>query len=184
MNDLKIKVIHNGLSQQYVDFINKELDPAKVPWTYIDSVSYTTEKTKLQMGLTNLVYSDDKILSNSYWYLYPILLETANKAGFFIEKLMRIRIGGYLSINTPNHKHVVHVDDDYPHIVALYYPHDTDGDTIFYDSKEGKNEIYRVSPRRGSIVFFDGSIYHSSSSPIEHNIRITLSFNFRGKWPE
>lgn len=184
MSNLKIKVIENCVSQQYVDFINKELDPTNIPWTYIDNVAYTTEQMKLQMGIFNLVYYDNKILSNSYWYLYPLLLETANKAGFFIEQLIRIRIGGYLNVNTINNRHLIHTDFDGPHITALYYPHDTDGDTVFYDSYEGTNEIYRISPKRGTIVFFDGSIPHASTSPIEHNIRITLNFNFHGKWPE
>jgi hypothetical protein len=176
-----IKIIENCISQQYGDFISRELNPVGVPWEYIDDGAYGIA-TIGQLGFVNNVYNEGKILNTSYWFLYPLLLEVANKNNFFIERLIRIRIGAYINRNIAQ-THPVHIDYNEPHIVALYYPHDTDGDTVFYDAKENGNEILRVSPKKGSIVFFDGSIYHASSNPVEHNIRMTISFNFLGKWP-
>jgi hypothetical protein len=178
---MKIKIIEKCISQQYVNFINKELSPENIFWKYVDNVAYE-KGGKAQMGFLNKVYESNTILNTSYWFLYPLLLETANKNNFFVEELMRIRIGGYVNTGTPN-VHPRHIDFNEPHIVALYYPHDTDGDTIFYDAKEGGKEICRVSPKKGSIVFFDGGIWHASSNPIEHNMRMTISFNFVGKGP-
>jgi hypothetical protein len=183
MNNLKIKVIENCISQQYVDFINNELNPQSIPWNYGDDVAYAAKTDKLlQMGFCNNVYNINTIINTSYWFLYPLLLETANKNNFFVERLIRIRIGGYINRNIAQ-THSAHIDFDEPHLVALYYPHDTDGDTVFYDAKENGNEIFRVSPKKGSIVFFDGSIYHASSNPVKHNFRMTINFNFVGKWP-
>ena len=181
MNDLKIKVIENCVSQQYIDFVSRELNPISIPWEYVNNVAYAA-KGKLQMGFVNKVFDGNTILNTSYLFLYPLLLETANKNNFYVEELMRIRIGGYVTTGIFN-VHPRHVDFNEPHIVALYYPHDTDGDTVFYEAKEGGNEIFRVSPKKGSIVFFDGSIYHASSNPIEYNFRMAISFNFIGKWP-
>ena len=58
-----------------------------------------------------------------------------------------------------------HVDiEDLPHWVCLYYVNDSDGDTIFYEDDK-KTEIKRVSPKKGRIAFFDGTIWHSGSKP-------------------
>ena len=71
----------------------------------------------------------------------------------------------------------IHVDLDVEHWVCLYYVNDSDGDTIFFDDDE--NEIKRVSPKKGRIAFFDGSIKHCTSTPSK-NKRVVLNFNFIG----
>ena len=60
----------------------------------------------------------------------------------------------------------------------LYYVNDTDGDTIFYNDNE--EEIKRVSPKKGRVVFFDGSIMHSASTPTQTH-RAIINFSFTGE---
>jgi len=69
-----------------------------------------------------------------------------------------------------------HIDNNSPHLVFIYYVKDSDGDTIFY--KDDKvTEIKRVTPKKGRIAFFDGSIYHTGSRPSKtHRILINLNF--------
>jgi len=69
-----------------------------------------------------------------------------------------------------------HVDLDIPHYVLLYYGNDVDGDTVFY-SNDKKTEIKRVSPKKGRVVFFDGSIPHSASNPTT-GPRFIFNYNF------
>jgi hypothetical protein len=178
----RIRIVKNCVSQQFVDFIDKELTSTNLQWGYSFNVTNNANK-EAKPGFSNSPFADNTILNTSYWFLYPLLLEAANKNGFFVERLLRIRIGAYLNRNTkePNN---IHTDSLEPHIVALYYPHDSDGETVFFDSMEGKNEILRITPERGTIVFFDGSIPHSSSNPVEHDIRITVNYNFIGNWPK
>jgi len=178
----KIKIIKNCISQQFVDFIDKELTSTNLQWVYKLNVT-SNEIQEIKPGFSNCPFKDNNIFNMSYWFLYPLLLETANKNNFFVEHLLRIKIGAYVNRNTKDINNI-HVDSKEPHIVALYYPHDSDGETVFFDSIENKNEILRVKPERGSIVFFDGSIPHSSSNPVEHDIRITVNYNFIGVWPE
>ena len=71
--------------------------------------------------------------------------------------------------------HNKHVDQQFPHDVILYYVNDADGDTFFFDS-DGK-VIHRETPERGKMVIFDGSVFHSSSSP-SNNVRMTLNINY------
>ena len=139
------------------------------------------DSTNFKVGFSNDAYRDNQIKNTAYWFLYPLLLEVANKNNFFVERLLRIRIGAYINQNSKEINDI-HTDSDEEHLVALYYPHDTDGDTIFFDSKENKKEIFRVSPSKGKIVLFDGNIYHASSNPTDYKIRMSVNYNFLGKW--
>ena len=52
----------------------------------------------------------------------------------------------------------LHVDLPIKHIVIIYYVNDSDGKTVF---KNGE----KVSPKRGRLIFFDGSLKHSMFLP-------------------
>jgi len=55
------------------------------------------------------------------------------------------------------------VDLPFDHLVVLYYVNDSDGDTVFFNKQ---NEIVKsVSPKKGRVVAFDGSIYHGGGIP-------------------
>tara|TARA_R110000803_G_scaffold126047_1_gene193512 strand:+ start:25 stop:549 length:525 start_codon:yes stop_codon:yes gene_type:complete len=68
-----------------------------------------------------------------------------------------------------------HVDLHAPHLVLLYYINDAVGDTILFNDKD--EEIQRVTPQKGTAIFFDGSIRHCSSRPSKFS-RSILNFNF------
>lgn len=68
-----------------------------------------------------------------------------------------------------------HTDLKFPHYGLIYYVTDSDGDTIFYNDQ--KEEIKRVSPKKGRILFFDGRIKHSGSNCTK-NMRIIFNYNF------
>jgi hypothetical protein len=92
-----------------------------------------------------------------------------------------------------------HVDVGVPHMVALMYLNDSDGDTIIYKEKMNPNhyktpftleeydmylrdkltEDRRVTPKANRVVLFDGATYHSSSTPTTVDRRITMNINFR-----
>jgi len=67
-----------------------------------------------------------------------------------------------------------HVDLPFEHLVVLYYVNDADGDTVFFNEK---NEIVKsVSPKRGRVVAFDGSIYHGGGIP-KNGPRCAINFD-------
>lgn len=85
--------------------------------------------------------------------------------------------------------HTPHIDSTEPHYVGLLYLNDSDGDTILYKQKyvNGSNPFRkleeldvdkRVTPKPNRLVFFDGRIYHSSSTPTNNQLRYALNFNF------
>lgn len=108
----------------------------------------------------------------------------------------RIMIQNVLEKSVVNH---IHVDSEKNSCSLVYYINDSDGDTVFFDkTKENfpyslyqkftqtkdwyKNQekffdkiIFRNSPKKGTAVIFDGSIYHASSTPTKGKRAI---FNF------
>lgn len=77
-------------------------------------------------------------------------------------------------------KKFLHVDDCQQHWVAIYYINDVDGDTILYKDDE-KTELCRISPKKGRIVLFDGTIPHTGSYPTLDS-RAIINFNFLGEF--
>ncbi|BCU95878.1 MAG: hypothetical protein CM15mV10_2670 [uncultured marine virus] len=84
--------------------------------------------------------------------------------------------------------HAPHTDNYTPHWSAIYYVHDCDGDTFFFDQKltefteeesyritnENKWTIkQRVSPKKGRLVMFDGVRFHASSFTTTNPFRCT-----------
>ena len=125
-------------------------------------------------------------------YFSHTFLDVSGEAGPFFNQVPWNEIGR--EIGLPNNKmirahntlqyprpekegvpHNAHVDNNRPHIVGLYYPNDSDGDTFFFD--DDLNVIHREPVERGKMVVFDGKWKHSSSSPTK-NVRFSLNINY------
>ena len=130
----------------------------------------------------------DKILDygfNNEFSNDPSYKEDILKVSYGLANYLKLNINQIflqrVFLQTPSKKpHIPksHNDLNYPHWVCLYYVNDADGDTIFYNDDE--NEIKRVSPKKGRIAFFDGSIKHSAGIPTT-NERIVINICFEGK---
>lgn len=175
-----IKIIDNCVSQQFQDFLGYQLDAPILNWSFGKDVTNLND-TNRQMypGFSNGPFENGQIQNSAYWFLYPLLLEVCNKQNIIVKELLRIRIRIGLNINrgveTVN---TAHIDRQTPHMSALYYPHDYDGDTVFYTDKTATAELIRVTPKKGRMVLFDGFIYHASSNPNTSNYRIAVNYNF------
>jgi hypothetical protein len=87
-----------------------------------------------------------------------------------------IRAKAITQLPSPNPgPNVIHTDTRLIHYVCLYYINDSDGDTILFNDKE--EEIERITPKKGRMVLFDGSIKHCSSRPSNLS-RSILNFDF------
>jgi hypothetical protein len=82
------------------------------------------------------------------------------------KKLKEIIVGRIFIVmpyDTQLEHYAPHTDLPFDHLVVLYYVNDADGDTVFFNEK---NEIIKsVSPKRGRVVAFDGSISHGGGIP-------------------
>ena len=150
-----------------------------IDWKFSSNVSGV--KGQKVIGFANVFYSNinNKPYSTN---IFPTLSQPL----FSMCSLKNIRLDNiyysrtFLQPPSPSpqtHLSAIHTDLTHPHWVCLYYVNDSDGDTVFFD--DNNNEIKRVSPKKGRIAFFDGSIRHTASSP--SSIRAIINVCFSGK---
>ena len=138
------------------------------------------------------VYEDDtfKFSHPIYWnsrkfdhfnIFFPVLVHVARHLNLLEFSLDRFYAHLITTKGKP-HTHPPHVDvEEGKYLSILYYIHDTDGDTVFYnnfftgDRPTQFEEIRRVQPKKGRVVIFNSTRYHSSSSPVNNDIRVLLN---------
>jgi hypothetical protein len=186
-----IKVIDNFLNDKNLeDTIEKELLSSEYPWFYQNATAYEspwrTDDRFNEFGfLSHTMVKDFE--ANSKWYqiakAFAILTNkylnieneynTINRA--FSNLVFR---NGYTKPTPP------HVDNEQKHLVLLYYVNDSDGNTIIWDKDIQKIEA-EVEPRKGRMLIFEGSHWHSGHAPQHHDIRMNINVNlmFREEEP-
>jgi len=77
-----------------------------------------------------------------------------------------------------------HVDRDDPHLIFLYYLHDSDGDTVLYEDtftgqiiKPPLTIMHSISPKRGAAFVVDGRHFHAITPPQKHSVRSVVNAN-------
>jgi len=174
-----IEVYDDIISQNLQNKIENFVFSSKINWGFNKNIS-NVPKVK-SIGFANSFYSIDPANSTNFdtcFFFFQILYSLALKKEINIINVLGGRI--FLqppSINPRPLLEAKHTDTDYPHLVCLYYVNDSDGDTLFFDNNG--NEIKKVSPKKGRIVFFEGSISHCGSEPSK--LRSIINFNFIGE---
>ena len=148
---------------------------------------------KRSVGFTHLLLDQDGVES-PFLPTFQALLDNISDAlggvTFFRARLALQLNNGK---NCPNLPHTDHEEDHYS---ALYYLHDSSGDTVFYNEYDDPNdgtiddrwhkaktqkytECMRQTPKANTLFAFDGHQFHSSSNPTDNEFRIILNLNFR-----
>lgn len=190
MNFLKnesIKVIKNFLSITNQNNLEQLLFDNYFPW--YTSTDYTAPN----------IYKNKNILDYSQFVhvFYSFRNNTSNIESTFtnvINENLINHIGKYFNLSELNimrikanlqtqHKksnkntfNNPHKDSKLNHISAIYYVHNTDGDTYFFN--DNLKIIKKVKPEKGSIVFFKGNILHAGGHPIKNEKRVIINCNF------
>ena len=179
-----MKVIDNFLSVSYHKELRDYMNSPYFEWHYNSNITNEDKESSLnEFGFFSMFYDENGLRESTisrFWY--PGLLQTLDAVNG--SKILRSR--GDMTMYDPTNKvHDIHTDFDYPHISVVYYVNDSDGDTIFYDGSkvmgkipENVKETNRVTPKANSLVMFDGSTLHTSTSPTKHKNRIIINSNF------
>lgn len=131
---------------------------------------------------------------------FPVVKKTCNHVNFKIEKIGRCIAGiqGVQVIREKNKICNIHVNQETPHLVLLYYVNDVDGETILFDKTiddiqdKDKHKMYldesyefnivnKIMPKQGRIFLFDGRTYHSASSPTT-GVRCIITLDLFGEF--
>ncbi len=194
---MKIIEIANAIPKKYQDQVESELASNTMTWCFHEEVAHAGSRFKNTFsGFSHMAYlieGETAEFSPMSSLLLPILFVFCEKANIEFNTLLRIRVGLFTKTAVEAEHHNPHVDFSQPHHTAVYYVNDSDGDTFVFDqtfddvsvkdsakfANEGKFTVAgRVSPRKGTMMCFDGRHYHASMHPMKANKRIAITFNF------
>ena len=176
-----IEVHDDILSEAFVDHIENTMmgSKTKLSYFYNDSNFYPTDHPNYEFN-PGMAYQFLNFNNCGKWlgYFSHILYTFCLKQDILIYEYYKARC--FLDFPSGKSAPVLppHNDLDIPHWVCLYYANDSEGDTIFYN--ENNEVIKQVSPKKGRIIFFDGSIDHTGSSSV-NTVRALVNFNFIGE---
>ena len=192
-----MKIIEDVLPVEQADWLEDMLTSNSIGWNYIGDGSRPNadpENVRLFPSFAHPIYAkydDNPFGDRDMMQRFECLNHTVcAKSGLDIENMDRIRLGMHIPNPSWHGHHGPHCDQAVPHTVVLFYVTDTDGDTYFFDHEDkidplgygydGEDEykiIDRVTPKKNSMVVFDGLTTHASSYPTKGQ-RITINYNF------
>jgi hypothetical protein len=177
------------------------------PWFFLsEDVSYTSHvafgDTKLldmnpeekSVGFTHLLI--DSLGGESPWLPhFAAFLDAVKDSMPAPIEFTRVRLALQLNNGNDGHHNGVHTDTEKDHYAALYYFHDSSGDTVFFNEYDNPDfgtvderwrrartqkytECKRVTPKQNTLFVFDGHQFHSSSNPSTNPYRIVCNLNF------
>jgi hypothetical protein len=173
------------------------------PWYLLNKIGhkdyknlkYVDENITDESGFYHMIYDENISQSNYYDFFRSLLEFYSEKTDKQIERILRIR-ARYTHPITGHNKNkyaAPHVDfnSEIPYTTLVYYVNDSDGDTILFDKKfdklseeynpiikEDLKEVFRLAPKKGNALKFDGHRYHAGNFPIDYSSRIVINFDF------
>jgi len=179
-NESKLLKVFDGIiPQELADTIEHIfLEDCIVPFKYIDNVALPDTGVE-SPGFASVFFpfehsfleKEDKI----YGLLKHLMTEFSRKTETEVDNVLAFRSFIHLPRGESKKDHI-HTDLPVDHFVMLYYINDSEGNTVLFQDDE-ETIIREVSPKKGRIVFFDGSIKHCSTTPSKKT-RAVINVNF------
>ena len=178
MNNMQI--IDNFLPQDKWETIHRVLTGDAFPWYLNKDSAYTGDG---YINMTHKYYQDNRVTSDWYGMLKPVIEEFEKQTQLQIKNILRIKSNLVFNrtITKEEQAKQIHQDVEDPNYVSLlYYVHDSDGDTILYqDDKE--TEVIRIKPVANRASIFDSRIWHTGTLPTINQSRQGINFIFEVK---
>ena len=187
MND--IQILDNFLPSYIQDFLeegfygNMSLKLIKKSLPSVIDENYFDDE-QLECWIKHPSSENSLALGNSHFYLLPLQIGCLKLGiNFNFENLFRAKLNiKFNHSNSPSLKiNPPHIDNDYsrPFFIAIYYVNNSDGNTIIYEGGDVNNltKIKEIEPKKGRLILFDGSKYHSASHPVDSKKRIIMNYN-------
>lgn len=162
-----IEVIDNYLPENYFRSLQDLILGNSFPWYWYPYVNVPDEERKHSQFTHGFFhYLQDNPWNSSYCKEIEDLIHS-----FKWEEILRVK-ANLIPQTATNIVSGFHVDDLNPHKVAIFYVNSSDGWTLF----ENGDRINCVENR---IIFFDGSIKHSSVTSTNTQVRVVININYR-----
>lgn len=193
----KIKVCENIVPEQVFKKLQSAIfDDVNMPWYYTyTAYNEAMEHSHLAYSFFHNVIFDGQPSSSLAGLVETIFLHAMDKTNQKVDKIIRARIGLIMATEKP-FIHDPHVDLQIPHKTALLYLNDSDGDTLIYNETFDLNanvssyDYYKTtlnknvtvaetsSPKANKMIWFNGNVYHSSTTPTITPRRLAINFNY------
>lgn len=193
-----MKVVKSFIKPEYQDFLEKTLCGYEFEWHYDSSTvdyenlqanTFFDSKTVDTFQFTHLFAYHDKISSKYWQVISPLLFHMTASEGFSTSNVDRCKANLTLpQLHIPEDCYFpAHFDtqaEDHEKVItAIYYVNDSDGDTIFFKTPDSNNVseleiVDRISPKKGTLVYFDSKTLHAGQTPRTSGKRCVINFNF------
>jgi len=179
---MEITVIENFLEKEQQDFLeNLLIFSRKVPYYYsnftTEKISFHTDQVKDTSQFVHGFVNYNKKISTKWEHVEHIITKLSSLLN---EDMYIIRFKANITYPQQDYEkdwfNGPHIDTPFKEAISvIYYVNDSDGDTVFFNEK---NEIYKaVSPKKGTLVYFNNDIKHSGKLPFENNLRVLLNIS-------
>lgn len=192
--DLENNTCYNVWSPYVLAKVEELIMGNTIPWYICNTDYYDNYSNINSQKWQHIAYHKNVMASQIGPYLEMAVWDALSKTQQNVDELIRIRC----SVTEIGHDHFVggpHVDTNTPHMTALFYLNDSDGDTIMYKEKYDPSkgvdqyEYYEkyiktptiektVTPEKNKMFWFDGLQYHSSNSPTNTSKRFIINVNY------
>lgn len=152
------------------------------------------EEREKSVGFTHLLI-DNYGIESPFLPHFAAFLDSVKDAMPAPIKFTRVRLALQLNNGNGGHHNGVHTDSEKDHYAAIYYFHDSSGDTVFFNEYDDPTngtvderwwrahtqeytECKRVTPKANTLFAFDGHQFHSSSNPYTNPFRVICNLNF------
>jgi hypothetical protein len=144
---MTIKVIDGFLNDSYHKEILNLLNGPSFPWYYQNNLTYVDQKGALNdFGFSHLFVNEDGPKSSYYNLILPFILKVKDEIK--AKKVIRCR-GDMTVLSLKKYVHQYHTDFNFPNIASVYYVNDSDGETIFKESKKS------IKPKANRLIIFE-----------------------------
>jgi hypothetical protein len=135
-------------------------------------------------GINNSFFPDNSSPIFLLHYLQILLNYQFNIKPFRIKTNLQTPLGSSQQ-NLPN---MPHIDADIMEnnfYTLIYYVNDSDGDTLIFKERfkgipiKEFNLYKKITPKKGTIVMFPLTTFHSGSHPMNSKARIVINYNFQ-----
>jgi len=192
-----LRIIDNIIPERYQDSIEELMLGSDFPWYHLGDGTFPgddIEGHRRTPAAQHLFVEHGKSMSSYFDFIKPLVIIGSQMADIEYREidLMRSFLQYPLNPLMMNPEpDPLHVDNDRPHTVLLYYVNDSEGDTILTNVIKGDEPrrkdlkvtddmiARRVTPKKGRAVIFDGFRYHTAEQPTTQ-MRCIINCNLIG----
>ena len=161
---MQYEVIDDYLPKEEFEKIRDFMMGDDFPWFYTSNITFRHEQINNTMYFVHMFYKENKVNSNLYDLIYPIIRELKPKALLRVKANMYPNLGQIIE-NTP------HVDYDFEHKGAIFYINTNNGPTVLEDGT-------KINAVENRILLFDSSKKHNSTHCTDQKVRVNININY------